>query len=84
METTEQTAETTPYDPTGEAAALERAAARVKELKRPDGMPDDPNGYWNAALDQAAKALDSDARKIKQGNGMYYRVLDGTGMPSDS
>lgn len=81
METTETQHD---YDPTGEAALLERAAQRVKELKRPDRMPDDPHGYWNAALDQAAKALDSDARKIKQGNGMYYRVLDGSGMPSDS
>jgi hypothetical protein len=63
------------YDPTGEAAIWEAAAALVGSLRRPaNGERDD----WNDALTQAARALETEGRKIKQAGGMYYRVLDGS------
>lgn len=65
------------YDPTGEAATWEAAAALVSSLKR-DPMPGDELDYWNTALTQAARALETEGRKVKQANGMYYRVLDGS------
>ncbi|MFK4091093.1 GNAT family N-acetyltransferase [Kribbella sp. NPDC020789] len=69
------------YDPTGEAAIWAEAAAMVSEMKLPDGMPDDVHGYWNAALTQAARALEKRGGEVRQAGGMYYRVLDGSTMP---
>jgi hypothetical protein len=66
------------YDPDGRVAAWEEAAALVKSMQVPDGMPDDVHDYWNTALTQAARGLETEGRKVKQGNGMYYRVLNGT------
>lgn len=63
-----------PYDPTGKAAIWSEAAALVASLRTSE-QPE----AWNAALDQAARALDSEARGIRQGNGMYYRVISGSG-----
>jgi hypothetical protein len=66
------------YDPDGEAAVWEAAAKLVAGMKIPEGMPGDVHDYWNTALSQAARACETEGRKIKQANGMYYRVLDGS------
>jgi hypothetical protein len=67
------------YDPNGEAAVWEAAARLVADMRLAAPMPDDvEHDYWNTALTQAARALETEARKIKQANGMYYRVLDGS------
>lgn len=60
------------YDPTGAAAVLLEAAAIVLSGKRGE-----PGSDWDTALDQAARALDAQASRVKQRGGMYYRVLDG-------
>lgn len=67
-----------PYDPDGTAAIWEAAARLGAEIKVPGRMPDDVHDYWNTAVTQYARALETEARKIKQANGMYYRVLDGS------
>lgn len=64
------------YDPTGEAAVWEAAAALVTSMKRGPVAGDEHNN-WDTALTQAARALETEGRKIKQRDGMYYRVLDG-------
>ncbi|MEU1956793.1 hypothetical protein [Nocardia rhamnosiphila] len=62
------------YDPTGEAAIWSRAAELVASLRTPEMSED-----WNAALEQASRALDSEARGVRQGKGgMYYRVISGS------
>ncbi|WP_306358973.1 MULTISPECIES: hypothetical protein [unclassified Nocardia] len=62
------------YDPTGEAAIWQAAANLVSEMKNDDN----PEG-WNAAFTQAARALESEARGIRQGvGGMYYRQISGS------
>lgn len=66
------------YDPAGVAAAWEAAAQLVASLKSAEPMPGDAQDYWNTALTQAARALETEGRKVKQANGMYYRVLDGS------
>jgi hypothetical protein len=63
------------YDPTGEGAIWQAAAQLVEGLKL-DQPPVDDNA-WNAALDQAARALENEARAIRQKNGMYFRVISG-------
>lgn len=62
------------YDPNGEAAIWQAASDKVASLKRGGDDSDD----WNAALEQAARALESEARGIRQQNGMYYRVISGS------
>lgn len=64
------------YDPSGEAAIWQAAAELVTTLKR-DDAPD--ASTWNAAIEQAARALDVEARGIRQRDGMYYRVITGSG-----
>lgn len=65
------------YDPTGEADIWQRAANMVASLKRePD--PNDEINSWNTALEQASRALENEARGIRQREGMYYRVITGT------
>jgi hypothetical protein len=71
------------YDPTGEAATWESAAALVSAMKRGPVDGDERND-WDTALTQAARALETEGRKVKQRNGMYYRVLDGKGMLAES
>jgi len=60
------------YDPHGEAAIWLQAAELVMKLRR-----DDADTSWNVALEQAARVLDSEARGIRQRNGMYCRVISG-------
>lgn len=67
------------YDPDGTAAVWEAAARLGGSIKVPGGMPDDVHDYWNTAVTQYIRALETEARKIKQANGMYYRALDGSG-----
>lgn len=64
------------YDPTGEAAIWLAAADVVRELKQ-ESIPGDHERYWNTALEQAERALDTKAREIRQAGGMYYRPMDG-------
>lgn len=71
-------AEPSTYDPNGEAAIWEKAARLVASMKR-DPDPNDTLDPWNTAITQAARALETEGRKIRQANGMYYRVLDGSG-----
>ena len=61
------------YDPTGEAAIWQAASNLVAEMKNDQQSTD-----WNTALEQAARRLESEARGIRQGNGMYYRVISGS------
>lgn len=63
------------YDPTGEAAVWNEAAALVggMTLDQPPISPD----AWNTALDQAARALENQGRAIRQAAGMYHRVISG-------
>ncbi len=61
------------YDPTGEAAIWLKAAELVREL-----YTDEQPEAWNAAISQASRALDSEARGIRQAGGMYYRVISGS------
>ncbi|UAK36175.1 hypothetical protein K8O92_33395 (plasmid) [Nocardia asteroides] len=62
------------YDPTGEAAIWQAASSLVAGMKDPALSED-----WNTALDQAARALDNEARGIRQGpGGMYYRSITGS------
>ncbi|MEU1986124.1 hypothetical protein [Nocardia sp. NPDC019395] len=60
------------YDPTGEAAIWQKASSLVSELRTPE-LSDD----WNAAIEQAARVLENEARGIRQAGGMYYRVISG-------
>lgn len=67
---------TTPdrYDPTGEAAIWAAASQLVAEMKS-DQLSED----WNAALEQAARKLENEARGIRQGvGGMYHRAITGS------
>lgn len=67
------------YDPTGEAAVWEAASRLVAEMKPSEPIPgDEEHEFWNAALTQAARELEKRGREIRQANGMYYRVLDGS------
>ncbi|GAB4590394.1 hypothetical protein [Nocardia sp. IFM 10818] len=62
------------YDPTGEAAIWQAAANLIASMK----ADDNPEG-WNAALTQASRALENEARGIRQSvGGMYYRQISGT------
>ena len=61
------------YDPSGEAAIWQAASDLVVAMKD-DRLSED----WNAALDQAARRLESEGRGIRQGSGMYYRVITGS------
>lgn len=62
------------YDPTGEAAIWQAAASLVSGMKS-DDLPEG----WNAALTQASRALESEARGIRQTvGGMYIRQISGT------
>ncbi|MBF6234816.1 hypothetical protein IU436_28670 [Nocardia farcinica] len=62
------------YDPTGEAAIWDRAAELVMSMRDPALSTD-----WNAALEQAARALSNESRGIRQGpGGMYYRAITGS------
>ena len=67
---------TTPdrYDPTGDAAIWASASQLVAEMKS-DQLSED----WNAALEQAARKLENEARGIRQGvGGMYHRSITGS------
>jgi hypothetical protein len=46
-------------------------------------MPGDEHDYWNTALTQAARELEKRGRFVRQGNGMYYRPLDGRPQDDD-
>ncbi|WP_040862854.1 hypothetical protein [Nocardia niigatensis] len=61
------------YDPTGEAAIWQSAANFVSSMK---DAPDLPEG-WAAAFTQAARALENEARGLRQAGGMYYRRISG-------
>jgi hypothetical protein len=62
------------YDPTGEAAIWQAASGLVASLKS-DSLSVD----WNAALEQASRALENEARGIRQTTGgMYYRGISGS------
>jgi ribosomal protein S18 acetylase RimI-like enzyme len=63
------------YDPTGEAAIWQAAAELVSALRRDDDGPE--ASTWNAAIEQAARALDGESRGIRQRDGMYFRVISG-------
>src|SRR5699024_7725829 len=66
-----------PYDPTGEAAVWQAASQLVTSVKTDDAASIvDP---WNTAIDQVSRVLDNEARGIRQRNGMWYRVISGTG-----
>lgn len=67
------------YDPTGEAAIWDRAAELVMGMRDPELSTD-----WNIALEQAARALSNESRGVRQANGMYYRVITGSGYEPDS
>lgn len=62
------------YDPSGEATIWQSASDMVASLKRSD----DGHDEWNAAIEQAARSLESEARGIRQRHGMYYRVISGS------
>jgi GNAT superfamily N-acetyltransferase len=68
------------YDPTGEAAVWQAASRHVMGMQG-EKIPGDTHDHWNAALVQAARALDVRAREIRQAGGMYYRVMNG--VPSE-
>lgn len=71
--------EATNYDPTGEAGIWEAASRAIAALKTSEPIPgDEEHDFWNAALTTAARELEKRGREIRQGNGMYYRVLDGS------
>lgn len=61
------------YDPTGEAAVWQQASSLVDSLRIPGNDMD----QWNAALEQAARLLENEARAIRQRDGMYFRVISG-------
>jgi GNAT superfamily N-acetyltransferase len=65
------------YDPTGEAAVWQAAAELVNTLRRQDASPSTIS--WNAAIEQASRALENEGRGIRQRDGMYYRVISGDG-----
>lgn len=64
------------YDPTGEVAVWTSASDLVAGLKDP-GLGGDAEETWNAAIEQAARALDLRARELRQANGLYYRAMRG-------
>lgn len=64
------------YDPTGEAAVWQAASNLVLTLKRDDDAPEAPS--WNAAIVQAGRALEDEARGIRQRDGMYFRPISGS------
>jgi hypothetical protein len=61
------------YDPTGEAAIWQAASNAVAKMKTDQQSED-----WNAALEQAARRLENEARGIRQGAGMYHRTISGS------
>lgn len=61
------------YDPHGEAKIWEAAANIVASDKTSE--PPNVVDLWNTALDGAAIKLDNKARAVRQGHGMYYRVI---------
>lgn len=63
------------YDPTGEAAVWAAASDLVITLRRDDDAAE--TAAWNAAIEQAARVLDSESRAIRQRDGMYFRVISG-------
>jgi GNAT superfamily N-acetyltransferase len=63
------------YDPTSEAAVWQAASDLVTTLRRDDEAAE--TAAWNAAIEQAAHALDSESRAIRQRAGMYFRVISG-------
>lgn len=66
------------YDPTGEARIWYRAAEELAAMARePHPGEEDSVDHWAAALEAAARRLDTHAREIRQAHGMYYRPLDG-------
>lgn len=67
------------YDPTGEAAIWQQASTLVDSLRIPGGDME----QWNAALEQAARLLENEARAIRQRDGMYYRVISGKSVTVD-
>jgi GNAT superfamily N-acetyltransferase len=62
------------YDPQGEAAIWNQAVSLIAGLKRSDPGTE----QWNAAIEQAARMVDNEARAVRQRNGMYYRVISGS------
>lgn len=68
------------YDPTGEAAIWQQAAEMVASLK----VPGDDMEQWNAALEQASRLIENEGRAIRQRDGMYYRVITGRDVTSES
>lgn len=63
------------YDPSG-AAAIWQAAAELVTAGKTEHQPP-VISPWNTALEQAAHTLENQARGIRQGNGMYHRVISG-------
>jgi GNAT superfamily N-acetyltransferase len=64
------------YDPTGEAAVWLAASSLVTTLKRDDDASD--AATWNAAIAQASRVLEDEARGIRQRDGMYFRPISGS------
>lgn len=67
------------YDPTGEASIWQQAAELITTLK----VAGDDMEQWNAAIEQAARVVENEARAIRQRDGMYYRVISGRPSQSD-
>lgn len=65
------------YDPTGEAAVWQQASELAHRVTTNDATESivDP---WNTAIEQVSRALESEARGIRQRNSMYYRVISGS------
>jgi hypothetical protein len=63
------------YDPEGTAAAWVEAAGMILDMRLTD--PPRIEDAWNTALEQAARTLETQASRIKQASGMYYRPLTG-------
>lgn len=66
------------YDPTGEAGIWDRAVQIVNSLVRQEGSADEV-ATWNAAISQAARVLENESRAVRQRDGMYFRVITGSG-----
>ncbi len=64
------------YDPAGTGAIWDEAARTILDLQL--SAPPVNGNPWNAALDQASCELSRRSSEIRQLNGMYYRVLDGS------
>jgi hypothetical protein len=65
------------YDPEGTAAAWLEAAGMILDMRLQE--PPKIEDAWNTALEQAARTLETQASRIKQASGMYYRPLTGPG-----